>query len=325
MVAIRAAAWYHPDHQIDVADLPELSALTEAERENCLGLGIKGIRADDELGAFELMARASRRALADAELEPQDIGALIVVESRAQETLMASEATRLQALLGLRDAITVSVGGLGCVSITPALLTARGLLAADEELRHVLVAHGSKPATPSRYRHPVTVSGDCGQALILSRTGPVRVLDILQETNGAYWDLFQVAYRNRPTEQWREECSDPHTYAFRLAVETRNRLRGLHHRLLDRNDLEGRGHYFSQNLSDGSFRFCEEALGIELHETCRQNLRRYGHLGPNDVFLNYFTAAEQDGRHAVLLNISPVAAWSAVLLGPGDGGDTHYL
>nr|AXL05648.1 3-oxoacyl-ACP synthase [uncultured bacterium] len=329
--ALRAAACYQPDGVLRVAELPGLVGLSEAERESCARLGIDEVRADDSLSAFDLAARAAQRALATAGLAADEIGALVLIDSRAPETLMSSSATRLQAMLGADRAVTFSVGGLGCVSLTPALLTARGLLAADGHLDHVLVAHGSKPPTPLRYRHPVTVSGDGGAAAVVSRRGPVRILDILQETNGDYWDLFHVDYRDRPHARWREECRDIPGYSFRLAMETRNRLRGLHQRLLERNHLGPRdiSCYLSHNLSVGALRFTEETLDIKISTTCFDNLRRHGHLGPNDVLLNLTTELDRgtlgDGQRAVLLSGSPVAAWSLLLVEIGNGATTHYL
>ena len=329
--ALAAVAVHQPDGTLPVAELPGLDRLGAAERETCARLGIDEVRADDSLSALDLAAGAAVRALTQAELTGSEIGALILIDSRAPEQLMSSHATRLQALLGADGALVFSVGGLGCVSLTPALLAARGLLAADRDLDHVLVAHGSKPPTPQRYRHPVTVSGDGGAAAVISRSGPVRILDIVQETNGEYWDLFHVDYRDRPTAQWREECRNQRTYSFKLAVETRNRLRAMHRRLLERNGLTTAdiSCYLSHNLSLGGFRFTEESLGIKISTTCFDNLRRYGHLGPNDVLVNLHTELERgilgDGQRAVLLSASPVAAWSLLLVEIGDGTATHYL
>ncbi|MVO86456.1 3-oxoacyl-ACP synthase [Streptomyces sp. p1417] len=331
--ALKAVACHQPEGVLRVAGLPGLGGLGDAERESCAQLGIDEVRADDSLSAFDLAARAAQRALADAGLTAADLGAIVLVDARAPETLMTSAATRLQAFLGARRAVTFSVGGLGCVSLTPALLAARGLLAADPGLDHVLVAHGSKPPTPLRYRHPVTVSGDGGAAAIVSRSGPVRILDIVQETNGDYWDLFHVDYRDRPTAEWREECRDIPGYSFRLAVETRNRLRDLYRGLLERNGLRPQDIdcHLSHNLSVGAFRFTEEALDIKIAPSCYDNLRQYGHLGPNDVLLNLRTEQERgglrDGSRAVLLSASPVAAWSLLLVESGEGATTptHYL
>lgn len=339
-IALRAAAWYLPTELVAVADLPELAGLPEGQRQTCLALGIERVPADPRLDAVGLAAHAARRALAEARLDPAELDALIVVESRVPDTFVTSEATRLQALLGAHPALSFSVGGLGCASVAPGLLAARGLLCADPDLANILVVHGSKPATTRRYRHPVTVHGDSGAAVVVSRDGPVRILDILLETSGKYWDLFRVDYRDRPCAHWREECTDPAKYSFELAVETRHRLCELYRRLLDRNGLRPAdiARHLSQNLSVGAFRFYEESLGVPIADACFDNLRRYGHLGVNDAILNLYTApgpgtatgpgqAPEAGR-AVVFNVSPAAAWSAMLVATGENpasGRSHCL
>lgn len=328
-VAIDAVGLHLPDRTRSVAELPELAGLAEPDRLTCLRLGIDTVAVDEELGAAGLAERAARAALESAGVPATALGALILVESRAPETLISSEATRLQHALGAEAALTFSVGGLGCVSSTPALLAARGLLAADPGLGPVLVVHGSKPAGEHRYRHPVTVNGDSGLALLLGRphaAAPVRILDLAQHTNGRYWNLFGLEYRDRPTAQWREECTDLPGYSFRLAMESRQRLAGLVAGLLARNGLTGDdiAGYVSQNLSAGGMAFTEEILDISLLPSCRDNLRGLGHLGPNDTFVNLSTALDRkelaEGDLAVLINVSPVAAWSVLLVEIGPRG-----
>jgi 3-oxoacyl-[acyl-carrier-protein] synthase-3 len=324
-LAIAAAAWHVPERGIRVEDLPELAELSEVERETCLGLGIERVPVDDELGAVGLCQVAAERALAAAGLPAGEVDALILVESRAPDAFMTSEATRLQSELGAGRACTFSVGGLGCASLGPALLAAGGLLAANPDWEHVLVAHGSRAIAPGRrYRHPVSVCGDAGQALVLARDGDVRIRDLLQETDGTYWDLFRVDYRGLPDARWVEVCRDVPTYSFRLAMETRNRLRDLVARLLRRHGIapgEVAG-YVCQNLSLPALRFTEESLGIELAGSCEDHLRRHGHLGPIDVLFNLFGALERGelprSRPVVAINVSPVAAWSVMLVEAGD-------
>ncbi|WP_277993826.1 3-oxoacyl-ACP synthase [Streptomyces sp. NP-1717] len=329
-VAIDAVGRYLPDRTRSVAELPELADLAEADRLTCLRLGIDTVAVAEDLTAADLAERAAGAALESAGVPAAALGALILVEPRAPQTLISSEATRLQHVLGAENALTFSVGGLGCVSSTPALLAARGLLAADPGLGPVLVVHGSKPAGEHRYRHPVTVNGDSGLALLLRRphdAAPLRILDIAQHTNGRYWNLFGLEYRDRPTAQWREECTDLPGYSFRLAMESRQRLAALVADLLARNgltrtDIAG---YVSQNLSAGGMAFTEEILDITLLPSCRDNLRGLGHQGPNDTFLNLRTALARkelaEGDLAVLINVSPVAAWSVLLVetGPQNG------
>ncbi|NUT47349.1 MAG: 3-oxoacyl-ACP synthase [Saccharothrix sp.] len=326
MIALAGSGWCLGD-PVPVDGLPEWAGLGDAERSVCAALGIESVAVAESSSATDLAAVAARRALAAASVPVDQVDVVITVEARAPEALISSDATRLQAALGARRAVAFSVGGLGCASLTPALLTAAGLLR-DPGVRTVLVAHGSKPATPRRYRHPVTVNGDSGGALVLTRTGDVRIRDVLLETNGDYADLFRVLYRDRPFAEWQEECTDPMAYSFRLAVETRNRLRDLTARLLDRNGLTPADVtcYVAQNLSAPSHRNYAEVLGAPLAASCGANLTRYAHLGPNDTFHNLHTAAVPAGSRVVLLDTSPTAAWSAVLVEVGVGDDgTHLL
>ncbi|GHJ43211.1 3-oxoacyl-ACP synthase [Catellatospora sp. TT07R-123] len=331
--SLLAVAAYLPEHTVAVADLPELRDLPPEQRDTCLRLGVSHVPCDPALSTTDLAERAAQRALAQAGLSGSDIDALIVVESRAPEHLVSSEATRLQHRLDLTRAMSFTVGGLGCVSITPALLTARGLLAADPDLSTVLIAHGSRPATPHRYRHPVTISGDGGLAVIVARHGPVRVRDIVLETNGAYWDLFRVDYRDLPTAQWREQCADLAAYSFSLAVETAGRLRALNRLALRRSGLDQRdiACYLSQNLSLSTFQVYAELLDAAIAPACADNLSRYGHQGPNDIMLNLSHAIERgelpEGGTAIAVNASPSAAWSMLILehGATAGTDVHYL
>ncbi|OKI02073.1 3-oxoacyl-ACP synthase [Streptomyces sp. CB02923] len=326
-IALSTTATHLPG-RTDLAALPELAALGERERAACLALGIERVAVGDGLSAVDLAVRAGRQALATAGLGPDELDGLIMIEPRAPEAFSTSEATRLQALLGADRAWAFSVGGLGCASVVPALLAAAGRLATDPSAARVLVVHGSKPVTARRYRHPVTVNGDSGQAVLVSRDGPLRVRDILLETSGEFWNLFHVDYRGRAPDRWREECTDIPTYAFRLAVESRKRIAALTGRLLERNgvDRDAVSCYIGQNLSSAALRIVSESLDVKLSDACADNLRDNGHLGPNDALFNLATAVDRgqlpEGGLAVVLNMSPAAAWSAMLVehGGGQGG-----
>ncbi|MER5771901.1 3-oxoacyl-ACP synthase [Streptomyces sp. NPDC001985] len=330
-LALHAAVTHLPG-RAPLAELPETDTQTGPERTACRALGIERVAVAPELSAVDLAGLAGRRALAEAGLDADRLDGLILVEHRAPDTLSTSEATRLQHILGADRAQAFSVGGLGCASLVPALLSAAGLLAAGPDTARVLVLHGSKPVTSRRYRHPVTVNGDSGQAVLVSRDGPLRVRDILLETSGEYWELFRVDYRDRPVDQWREECTDPAAHSFRLAVESRKRISSLTARLLERNGVRSReiSCWIGQNLSAAALQVLGEALEVELSDACADNLRENGHLGPNDALFNLRTATERgqlpDGGLAVVLTMSPAAAWSAMLVEHGTGSaGTHLL
>lgn len=311
MIGLAAVAPVLAGRAVAVAQLPERAALPEPEREVYDGLGIRTVL-EDPTSPAQLAAAGARAALEQAGLDPLDVDALVLVEPRAPERLMTSDATQVQAATGAARAVTFSVGGLGCVSISAALMTAEGLLHANPGWEHVLVAHGSKPPGPRRYRHPVTINGDGGLGVVVTRDADTLVLSHQLRSDGAYWDLFGVEYRTRPASEWVEECRDPREYSFKLAIESRNRFREL------AGGLGEVGHHVMQNLSEAAFGFYEELLGVTFARSCRANLATHGHLGSIDVLLNLHTGLQSGeiapGDHVLVLNNSPVAAWSAMVV-----------
>lgn len=315
MSAIAAAI---PDARRKVDELGERAELDEAQRTVYDQLGVETVAADDDGSADELAAAAAQAALDEAGLVADDVDALVCVQPRVPEYLMASGATRLQADLGAARALTFGVGDLGCVTVNAALVLGRALLLANPPWQHVLVAHGSQPPGPRRYRHPVTISGDGGVAAVLGRRSGSRIVDQIVETNGSYWDLYRVEFKDRPTADWVEECGSPKRYSFELAIESRNRFKAMNAELLDRHGLDGVDHWVMQNLSEAAFRFYEEFLGIAFARACRDNLREYGHLGSADILLNLrrgISSGEfRPGQRVLVMNNSPVAAWASMLV-----------
>lgn len=303
-----------------VTDLPEHAALDEPSRNVFESLGIDTVLVDDSSDAADLASAAAVSALEAASLSPGDVDALVTVQGRVPEFLMASEATKVQSELGADRATTLSVADLGCVSISSAFLVARALLDSDPSWDNVVVAHGSKPPSPRRFRYPVTVNGDGGVAVVMTRDATPRVLDVAIETNGEYWDLYRVDFKDKPHREWVEECKSLKTYSFKLAIESRNRFKALNDTVLARSGktMSDVNHFMMQNLSAGAFRFYEEFFGIEFAKACKTNLARYGHLGSMDVPLNLHTAIEsgevRPGDLVLVMNNSPVAAWSTMLV-----------
>lgn len=311
-------AWF-PDETVAVATLPELPELPAAQRKVLAGVGVDEIRDAGELTEVDIAERAALRTLSESGVAAGDLDALILVTGRAPDYLMSSEATRLQRRLGAHRAMTMSVGDLGCVSVSAALSVAAGLLTAHQDWRHVLVAMGAKAPTKQRFRPPMTVLGDGGMAVLLGPGGPGSywLLDLVLASDGRYSDLFRIRYRDSIAGDWMEECADPGEYSFALAVDSRNRFRQLNKELLARLDVPAGalGGHVMQNLSTGAYRFWQEALGVEFLPACERNLRRYGHLGSMDVLLNLHSAARElaKGQRVLVMNSSPVAAWSSAV------------
>lgn len=309
-----------PEHAVPVQDLDEYAFLSEPERQVFDSLGIQTVIHSPETSSSDLAARAADRSLEVAGIAARNLDAFVSVQGRVPDKLMSSEATRIQAAIGADRAVTFSVSDLGCVSISAALLVGRSLLDANPAWNNILIAHGSKPVGPRRYRHPVTINGDGGIALVLQRRTRPAILDIALETNGEFWDLYRVEFKDRPVAEWVEECKDLRTYSFKLAIESRNRFRDMNDSLLSRNGmkLSDISHVVMQNLSTGAFNFYEEFFGIQIAKSCRTNLESYGHLGSMDVIFNLKEGIDSgefsEDDLVLVMNNSPVAAWSSMLV-----------
>lgn len=314
---VKRIATHLPATTVAVSGLARIEDLDEQAAATLDRLGVHEVRDAGTATEVDLAHAAAVTACADAGVDPAGLDAVILVQGRAPQYLLSSEAARLQHAVGADRAFTVGVGDLGCVSSSAALTVARGLFAAHPGWRSALVAMGVRTAAPARYRAPMTVLGDGGQAAVLTPDdGPWRLVDQDLRVNGGYADLFRIRYRETGAPGWREECTDLPGYSFRLAVESRAQLTTMTRELLARNGCgSGDVAWLMQNLSAGAIAFWQRALGVELLGVCAANLRRYGHLGPADVLLNLDHAAPllRSGDRVLVLNSSPVAAWSCAL------------
>lgn len=301
-----------PEGRLPVSEIAEQEGLSPPERAVIERLGVETVAVAEPGAVFGLQVSAARDALDSAGIGGGELDALLTVAGRAPQELMTSESTRLQEALGAAKAFTFSVGDLGCASMTAALDVGRSLLAGHPTWSHILIAHSSTPVGPRRYRHPVTVNGDGACAVVLGRERGWHLDEIAVETNGEYWNLYSVAYRDRPDVDWVEACSDLRRYSFALAIESRNRYRAL----IARVGGLGAATVFLQHLSQPAFDLYEESLGLEVNPLCRENTRNFGHLGSMDMVLDLHGLGPrpEQGRRVVALANSPVAAWAALVL-----------
>ena len=303
-----------------VDKLPEVADLADEQLAYYKSIGVETIFIDETLTAYELAKEAASALLLESDLSPAAIDLIIVIRSRLPETFISSETTRLQHDLGAVHAQCFSIGDLGCTDMSVAIKTGHDFLVANKKAEHVLIVHGCKPFSPTRFRYPVTITGDGGLAVLLGRTERNAIIDFRLETNGKYWDLFLMDYQQKTFEQYKEVCTDPRKYAFELALESRNRFQEINSGMLNANGIgkEEVQHFILQNVSNRAFEYDETAFGVSVSPVCAYNLSRYGHLGPNDIMVNLNTGIEEgiyhEGDLVLIMNNSPVAAWSSLLL-----------
>jgi len=315
-VGIGAIRCLLPEKLHAVADLPEFASLAHDEAEFARGCGIETVGVYEGETASDLAARACRELVADGEPQPDT---LVVVAPRAPDVLLGSDACRVQSDAGLSSAFAFAVDGLGCAGSSAAWAFARDLLVADPARNSVMIAHGSRPTALDRVRYPVTVIGDGAYAMTVVRGGRPVLRAHRMQTDGSFHDLFRVDYKQAPWYEWREECASPDRYRFDLAMHSRLRIGALVEAVLadagvDRNAVAAT---LMQNVTAGAFDFYARLLGLPIHDACRENLARFGHLGAMDVVLNLrhllSGGAVAPGDLVLVLNNSPVAAWAVTL------------
>lgn len=320
MIGIQHIKAFVPGQRIPATNLPEYAALSAAEQEYFGVMGIESYFDAGTASAFDLARRAADELLAESGVEAAELDAIIYIRPRIPERFIASEATRLQHELAADKAIAFGLADLGCADSTMALKLARDMLTANRRARYVLIAYGHKQYAPRRFRMPVTIQGDGGVAALVGRTERNAIVDLEIESNGRYWDLFSMSYRDRPFDEYEELCSDMRKYGFELAMESKNRFEEVNQRLLERNEHSygDMQHILLQNISQRAYEYYEMAFEIAISPVCKHNLARYGHLGCADILINYATGLEaglfQQGDFVLVMNNSPVAAWSSLLL-----------
>lgn len=320
MIGIKSIKLFTPGTPHSIHQLEEKQGLNESELSYFTTCGVDTIYDSGDMSSYDLAKGASEKLLQETGTDASSIDLIIYLQSRMPEHFISSEATRLQFDLKADQAVSFAISNLGCADSSMALKLAKDYLSANRKANNILICYGNKLFSNYRFRHPVTIIGDGGVAALIGRTEDNTITDIQIQTNGHYWDLFKLEYRDRTFDQYREVCSDIRKYGFELAIESKNRFREINESILSRNGQrkEDIGHFMLQNISSRAYEYYQSAFDIKISPICSMNLSQYGHLGAGDVFVNYQTGIEsgffQKGEQVLIMNNSPVAAWSSILM-----------
>ena len=100
--------------------------------------------------------------------------------------LMDYPASRLQAALGLDQAIVVGIGQQACTSMLGSIRVARGLLASEPDMDRILCVSADRFPPGARYEQAYSLISDGAAACVVSRgTGDYRLVAAHHITNGA--------------------------------------------------------------------------------------------------------------------------------------------
>ncbi|HLI41472.1 MAG TPA: 3-oxoacyl-ACP synthase [Streptosporangiaceae bacterium] len=185
---IAGLASYLPDRWMSAADLAAASGIPEAVFVERFGLRGKHIAADGE-HVTDLACAAARRLLAEQDIDPDDVDAVVYFGSTWKNYPVWQAAPRLAHELGCRRAFALELDYTSCGSPV-ALRVARALLASDPRVRTVLLAGASVESRLLDYANQrarfAFNFGDGGVAALLVRGHPAnQVLETSMLTDGS--------------------------------------------------------------------------------------------------------------------------------------------
>jgi 3-oxoacyl-[acyl-carrier-protein] synthase-3 len=179
--------------------------------------------------------------------------------------------------------------------------TARGLLAAEPELQHVLCVAADRFPVGANREIVYNLMSDAACAAVVSRHSERnRIASIVQATRGTYWD-----------------CETSHDTLiagfFPLVRETM--LRAAAEAGVDVTDLDV---VVPHNVNLKSWQIVGEMLGIPPERVYTRNIARFGHAVGSDNLVNHVDAVD-DGRirpgHRVAWFVTGFGAhWNCMVL-----------
>jgi len=161
------------------------------------GLGLDRVHVCGAKQPYDLVLEAARSALEEAGLRACDLHLIIDYSTLPGEnSLYTSFAHALSRDLGTDASLDLAFKAGGCAGLHMAIKTAMAWMAVDENLRTALLVTGDTPPAGNRSLLPVTVQGDAGSAVVLTRdaSGGAELLDVEVVTLGHLHDVIALAH-----------------------------------------------------------------------------------------------------------------------------------
>jgi len=190
---LRGFGHYAPERVLTNADLEKIVDTTDEWITTRTGIKQRHIAAEGE-AASDMAVKASRLALAEAGMAPEEL-THIVVATFTPDSMIPSTACVLQSKLGISGQMCIDVSA-ACSGFLYALQTARGYLALEPEAKVLVVAaEAISRRTNWEDRGTCVLFGDAAGAAVLTGGGEderPRLLDMMLAADGALGDLLTV-------------------------------------------------------------------------------------------------------------------------------------
>lgn len=195
-IKIRGTGAYLPEQVLTNAELAKRVNTSDEWIQQRVGIQERRIASASETTG-KMALEAARKALAAAEISPQDIRLIIVATSTADD-YMPSTATYVQANLGIPDVIAFDLSA-ACAGFVYALSVAKELMQ-NKALKHALVigSESLSRITDWTDRSTCVLFGDGAGAVVLSADDSQGLFETRLHAAGQYRDLL---YAENPLSQ----------------------------------------------------------------------------------------------------------------------------
>jgi 3-oxoacyl-[acyl-carrier-protein] synthase-3 len=258
------------------------------------GLGLSRVHVCGAKQPYDLVLEAATAALHEAGLRGCDLHLIIDYSTLPGEnSFYTSFAHALSRDLGTEASLNLSFKAGGCAGLHMAIKTALAWMAVDDNLRTALLITGDTPPEGNRSLLPVTVQGDAGSAVVLTRDdskGPV-VLDVEVMTLGHLHDVIALTTA--------ENCLQIRVDSVRMENEvmpiyylTMLQLieKVLAKARLSAGDID---HFVYSNISQRDRASFGRMLNLPASKLPPTAMSEYGHTFASDLVINYTDLCRQ--------------------------------
>lgn len=326
-IGIAGVGMYVPSTHITAAEIARETGIPEDVIARKFGLVQKPVPGpDDQPTAMAL--RAARDALAQADIQPEDVDVLLCTTEEWKEYPVWTAGIKLAYDLGARRAWAIDVA-LRCSTTIGAIALAEGLLRSDPDVRTVLIAGGYRNGDLVDYANPRSrflINLSCGAgALVLRRDHPRNEilstallvdgsfsLDVVVPAGGTMEPLDAAALaagRNRL------DVPDPEGMKARLdALSMQNFLQVIDTALAKSGHTRADIDYLNiLHMKRSAHDFVLRELGLRDEQS--YYLSEFGHVGQQDQMISMIKGQEtgrlNDGDLMVMVAAGVGYAWGA--------------
>ena len=326
-VGILATGTYVPTPRMTSAALAEATGIPEAVIREKFGVHEKPVPGPED-HTCAMGARAALAALDKCGVDPLEIDVILSISEEYKEHPLMVSGIKIQQLVGARNAWAVDVAQRCCTTIA-ALKLARGLMAADDRIRTVLLAGGYRNGDLIDYRNPrvsfMYSLAAAGGALVLRR-GMDRnlVMEASLISDGDFADdvrvqaggtVAPVTAASPPDEgALMLDVTDAPAMKARLGERSHPNFMRVIREAAERSGFDAVDYLGLLHMKRSAHRAVLAEVGLT--EADAVYLEDYGHMGQLDpIFCLELGAASRrlrDGDRVVLASAGVSYAWGAV-------------